>query len=151
MDKVVLSSYGGGSASESQQAGTIRSLVRWLNRPPHLTDEQMQMGVSCFGSGCTTPSPHPPLCEMWVFISYPDHWRVSSAALGEEGMLWKYSCHQGYKRCSQNVRANPVWMHRIDAQPGMNKMMKTYLLNNRLKYKIWLCVMTHSSMNDQQE
>lgn len=39
---------------------------------------------------------------------------------------------------------NPVWMHRIDAQPGMNKMMKTYLLNNRLKYKI--CLLCHDSL-----
>ena len=160
MEKVVLSSYGGGNVSESQKAGTIRSLARWLNRPPHLTDEQMQMWT-CAGSGCTTPGPPPtPLWDVGVY--QPSRSLVCFQCRlggGSGACFWKYSCHQGYKRCSQKCTSkkkkkmyvNPVWMYRIDAQSGMNKMMKIYLLNNRLKYKSASWVMTHSSMNDQQE
>ena len=102
MEKLVLSSYGGGNVSESQKAGTIRSLARWLNWPPHLTDEQMQMWT-CAGSGCTTPGPPPtPLWDVGVY--QPSRSLVCFQCRlggGSGACFWKYSCHQGYKRCSQ--------------------------------------------------
>ena len=65
--------------------------------------------------------------------------------------FWKYSCHQGYKRCSQKCTSTQYECIGLMPNLGWTKWWKPTCWTTDWSIKSASCVMTHSSMNDQQE